>query len=59
MVRTSNLPAAGVELSDDLPAGAAPYPAATSSGDGRDRLLDVLRARGLRFRDGARWQPAR
>ncbi|WP_416902002.1 hypothetical protein [Micromonospora echinospora] len=58
MVRTSNLPA-GVELSDDLPAGAASYPAATISGDGRDRLLDVLRARGLRFRDGARWQPAR
>ncbi|TDB99073.1 hypothetical protein E1091_07235 [Micromonospora fluostatini] len=27
-------------------------------GDGRERILDVLRAVGMRFRDGARWRPA-
>ncbi|GAA2707509.1 hypothetical protein ACFY2R_20245 [Micromonospora olivasterospora] len=30
----------------------------TRSGDGRERILDVLRAGGLRFRDGGRWRPA-
>ncbi|SCL39663.1 hypothetical protein GA0074692_5439 [Micromonospora pallida] len=57
MVRASILPPVGVG-SDDLPGDAVPHTPATTSGDGRERLLDVLRARGLRFRAGARWQPA-
>ncbi len=43
------------EAVDGLPVGAAPVPPG-SSGDGRERTLDVLRAGGLRFRAGGRWR---
>ncbi|MFI7436094.1 hypothetical protein [Micromonospora haikouensis] len=43
------------EAVDGLPVGAAPVPPG-SSGDGRERILDVLRAGGLRFRAGGRWR---
>nr|ACN38335.1 hypothetical protein [Micromonospora inyonensis] len=58
VVRASSFPPVGVDASVDLPGDAVPHTPATRSGDGRERLLDVLRARGLRFRDGARWQSA-
>ncbi|MEH1101966.1 hypothetical protein [Micromonospora sp. CPCC 205561] len=41
--------------------GLVPRAAAVSRGgcgDGRERMIDVLRAGGLRFRDGARWRSA-
>ncbi|MGK5737904.1 hypothetical protein [Micromonospora sp. URMC 103] len=40
----------------DLPLGVPAGPGA--GGDGREQIIDVLRAGGLRFRDGARWRPA-
>ncbi|MBM7491470.1 hypothetical protein JOD64_002692 [Micromonospora luteifusca] len=40
------------------PLGAVPG-VLTSSGDGREQLLSVLRAGGLRYRAGARWRTAR
>ena len=40
------------------PLGAVPE-IPTSSGDGREQLLNVLRAGGLRFRAGARWRATR
>ena len=43
------------EALDGLPGDLVPsFP--TSPGDGRERILDVLRAGGLRFRAGARWR---
>ncbi|MET7875299.1 hypothetical protein [Micromonospora profundi] len=46
------------ETVDDLLTVVVPaFP--TSSGDGREQLLDVLRAGGLRYRAGARWRTAR
>ncbi|RKN13204.1 hypothetical protein D7147_31925 [Micromonospora musae] len=45
-----------VTSSDDLPLGVSTGPA--HRGDGREQILDVLRAGGLRFRDGARWRTA-
>ncbi|MGC5019093.1 hypothetical protein [Micromonospora sp. DT47] len=45
------------EAVDGLPRDLVPsFP--TSPGDGRERILDVLRAGGLRFRAGARWRLA-
>ncbi|MEH1059249.1 hypothetical protein V6U89_29080 [Micromonospora sp. CPCC 206171] len=42
------------EAVDGLPRGLLPsFP---GTGDGRERILDVLRAGGLRFRAGARWR---
>ncbi|MCO1596172.1 hypothetical protein M8C17_13465 [Micromonospora sp. RHAY321] len=58
MVRTSNCTPEAVEMVDCLPLGVVPgFP--ISSGDGREQLLDVLRAGGLRYRAGARWRTAR
>ncbi|MFC0004125.1 hypothetical protein [Micromonospora siamensis] len=45
------------ETGDGLPAAAAPALPGRLDG-GRDQLLDVLRAGGLRFRAGGRWRPA-
>ncbi|MFC3503321.1 hypothetical protein ACFOOK_20420 [Micromonospora krabiensis] len=56
MARPSCCPPETVESIDGLPCAA--LPARVGSGDGRERILDVLRAGGLRFRDGARWRPA-
>ncbi|MCX5068177.1 hypothetical protein OOJ91_20260 [Micromonospora lupini] len=47
-----------VDVVDGLPRGVVPA-LPTSSGDGREHFLDVLRAGGLRFRAGARWRTAR
>ncbi|MFI6785627.1 hypothetical protein [Micromonospora sp. NPDC050276] len=58
MVRTGNLAPEAADLVDGLPLGAVPE-IPTSSGDGREQLLNVLRAGGLRFRAGARWRTAR
>ncbi|MFJ6199280.1 hypothetical protein [Micromonospora sp. NPDC092111] len=45
------------EAVDGLPGDVLPsFP--TSPGFGRERILDVLRAGGLRFRAGARWRLA-
>ncbi|SCG48989.1 hypothetical protein [Micromonospora halophytica] len=44
------------EAVDGLPGGHVPSPTSTSPGDGRERILDVLRANGSRFRAGARWR---
>ncbi|MET8234898.1 hypothetical protein ABZS77_29910 [Micromonospora sp. NPDC005298] len=58
MVRVSSCTPEAVDLVDGLPLGVAPrFP--SSSGDGREQLLDVLRAGGLRFRAGARWRATR
>ncbi|MFF5177265.1 hypothetical protein ACFY2Q_04465 [Micromonospora sp. NPDC000316] len=58
MVRTGTFAAEAVDMVDGLPLGVVPaFP--TSSGDGRERILDVLRAGGLRYRAGARWRTAR
>ncbi|MDO3703563.1 hypothetical protein Q3W71_17990 [Micromonospora sp. C28SCA-DRY-2] len=57
MVRASSYAPEVVDPVDGLPLDAVPtFP--TSSGDGRERIIDVLRAGGLRFRDGARWRSA-
>lgn len=45
-----------VTRTDDLPLGVPTGP--VERGDGREQTLDVLRAGGLRFRDGARWRTA-
>ncbi|WP_410819388.1 hypothetical protein [Micromonospora sp. 050-3] len=58
MVRTGNCAAEAVDLVDGQSLGAVPE-IPTSSGDGREQLLNVLRAGGLRFRAGARWQATR
>ncbi|WP_198041583.1 hypothetical protein [Micromonospora chokoriensis] len=58
MVRTGNCASETVDLVDGLPLGAVPE-IPTRSGDGREQLLNVLRAGGLRFRAGARWRTAR
>ncbi|MGC4760747.1 hypothetical protein [Micromonospora trifolii] len=58
MVRTGNCAAEAVDLVDGHFFGAAPE-IPTSSGDGREQLLNVLRAGGLRFRAGARWRATR
>ncbi|MBQ0897821.1 hypothetical protein ABT214_13795 [Micromonospora purpureochromogenes] len=43
------------EAVDGLPRDLLPsFP--SGPGDGRERILDVLRAGGLRFRAGARWR---
>nr|WP_161556618.1 hypothetical protein [Micromonospora acroterricola] len=58
MVRTGMHAAEAVDTVDALqPAPVPGFP--TSSGDGREQLLDVLRAGGLRYRAGARWRAAR
>ncbi|MGC4857207.1 hypothetical protein ACLQ24_28530 [Micromonospora sp. DT4] len=58
MVRTGSCVPEAVDVVDGLPHGVVPaFP--TNSGDGREQLLDVLRAGGLRYRAGARWQTAR
>ncbi|WBB65919.1 hypothetical protein [Micromonospora sp. WMMD812] len=54
----SSYPPEAVERIDGLPLCVATLTAPTRSGDGRERIIDVLRAGGLRFRDGARWRPA-
>ncbi|MCG5444987.1 hypothetical protein NIE79_003430 [Micromonospora sp. NIE79] len=58
MVRTGNCAAEAVDLVDGQFLGAVPE-TPTSSGDGREQLLNVLRADGLRFRAGARWRATR
>ncbi|MGC4866024.1 hypothetical protein ACLQ3B_11415 [Micromonospora sp. DT53] len=58
MIRTGNCAPEAVDLVDGLPHGAVPE-IPTSSGDGREQILNVLRADGLRFRAGARWRTAR
>ncbi|MEU8253520.1 hypothetical protein AB0C06_04535 [Micromonospora inaquosa] len=58
MVRTGNCASEAVDLVDGLFLGAVPT-IPTSSADGREQLLNVLRAGGLRFRAGARWRTAR
>ncbi|MGI5524502.1 hypothetical protein ACQEUX_26690 [Micromonospora sp. CA-259024] len=58
MVRMGNCAQEAIDMVDGLPLGAAPR-IPTSSGDGREQLLKVLRAGGLRFRAGARWRTAR
>ncbi|MBM0233550.1 hypothetical protein JNW91_17830 [Micromonospora sp. STR1_7] len=58
MVRKVNCAPEAVDMVDGLPLGVTPrFP--SSSGDGREQLLDVLRAGGLRFRAGARWRATR
>ncbi|MFC5926853.1 hypothetical protein [Micromonospora vulcania] len=58
MVRTGICTVEAVDVVDGLPLGVVlAFP--TRSGDGREQLLDVLRAGGLRFRAGARWRTAR
>ncbi|MEV4123326.1 hypothetical protein [Micromonospora sp. NPDC049645] len=58
MVRTGTCASEAVELVDDRFLGAVPE-IPPSSGGGREQLLNVLRAGGLRFRAGARWRAAR
>ncbi|MER7587335.1 hypothetical protein ABTW72_07355 [Micromonospora sp. NPDC127501] len=58
MVRTGTCASEAVDLVDGLFFGAVPE-IPTSSGDGREQLLNVLRAGGLRFRAGARWRATR
>ncbi|MEU7851635.1 hypothetical protein AB0B74_05920 [Micromonospora parva] len=58
MVRKGNCASEAVDLVDGLDLGAVPR-IPTSSGDGREQLLNVLRAGGLRFRAGARWRTTR
>ncbi|WP_170158718.1 hypothetical protein [Micromonospora noduli] len=58
MVRTGNCASEAVDLVDDRFLAAVPE-IPTSSGDGREQLLNVLRAGGLRFRAGARWRATR
>ncbi|WP_410810782.1 hypothetical protein [Micromonospora sp. 067-2] len=58
MVRTSSCASEAVEMVDRLAPG-VPSRFPISSGDGREQLLDVLRADGLRYRAGARWRTAR
>ncbi|MEO3770603.1 hypothetical protein [Micromonospora sp. B9E7] len=58
MVRTGNCAPEAVDLVDGLRLGAVPE-IPISSGDGREQLLNVLRAGGLRFRAGARWRATR
>ncbi|MEV1159417.1 hypothetical protein AB0J27_28895 [Micromonospora chokoriensis] len=58
MVRLGNCASEAVDTLDGLPLGALPG-IATSPGDGREQLLNVLRAGGLRYRAGARWRTAR
>ncbi|MER7894327.1 hypothetical protein ABTX15_31430 [Micromonospora sp. NPDC094482] len=57
MVRPSSYAPGAVEVVDGLPLGVV-LTVPTSSGDGREQIIDVLRAGGLRFRDGARWRTA-
>ncbi|MFG1953666.1 hypothetical protein [Micromonospora sp. NPDC048830] len=57
MVRLCTCAPEAVDPVDGTSVGAAPA-MSTGSGYGRERTLDVLRAGGLRFRDGGRWRPA-
>ena len=57
MVRSISYAPEVVDPVDGLPLGVVTtFP--TRSGDGRERMIGVLRADGLRFRDGARWRSA-
>ncbi|MEU9509398.1 hypothetical protein AB0D32_24320 [Micromonospora sp. NPDC048170] len=57
MVRSISYAPEVVDPLDGLPLGVVTtFP--TCSDDGRERIIDVLRAVGLRFRDGARWRSA-
>ncbi|MGW4498105.1 hypothetical protein ACWENR_05730 [Micromonospora sp. NPDC004336] len=57
MVRPTSYAPEAVDLVDGLPIGVVTtFP--TSSGDGREQMIDLLRAGGLRFRDGGRWRSA-
>jgi hypothetical protein len=58
MVRLCGRAPETVDRVDGLPEGAASATVVTSAGDDREHVLDVLRAGGLRFRDGGRWRPA-
>ncbi|MFY1597009.1 hypothetical protein [Micromonospora sp. WMMD737] len=57
MVRPISYAPEVVDLVDGLPLGVVTT-SPTRSDDGRERMIDVLRAGGLRFRDGARWRTA-
>ncbi|MEU7996392.1 hypothetical protein AB0B83_13805 [Micromonospora sp. NPDC049060] len=57
MVRPISYAPEAVDLVDGLPLGVVTT-SPTRSDDGRERMIDVLRAGGLRFRDGARWRSA-
>ncbi|MEU2666715.1 hypothetical protein ACLQ20_31005 [Micromonospora sp. DT46] len=57
MVRPISYAPEVVDLVDGLPLGVVTI-SPTRSDDGRERMIDVLRAGGLRFRDGARWRSA-
>ncbi|MDT0527376.1 hypothetical protein RM555_00030 [Micromonospora sp. DSM 115977] len=57
MVRPISYAPEVVDLVDGLPLGVVTT-SPTRSDDGRERMIDVLRAGGLRFRDGARWRSA-
>ncbi|MFC0506221.1 hypothetical protein [Micromonospora costi] len=56
MARPSTCTPETVVAMDGLPLGVPFGPA--DRGDGREQIIDVLRAGGLRFRDGARWRSA-
>ncbi|MFC4018941.1 hypothetical protein ACFOW4_13450 [Micromonospora sp. GCM10011542] len=58
MVRQSSYAPEAVDQVDGLPLGVVPA-CPSNSGDGREQIVDVLRAGGLRFRAGARWRTAR
>ncbi|MCL7456297.1 hypothetical protein AB0J85_28510 [Micromonospora echinofusca] len=58
MVRPISYAPEAVDPVDGLPLGVVTT-SPTRSDDGRERMIDVLRAGGLRFRDGARWRSAR
>ncbi|MFG1780572.1 hypothetical protein ACGFIG_29595 [Micromonospora sp. NPDC049048] len=58
MVRPISYAPEAVDRIDGLPLGVVTI-SPTRSGDGRERMIDVLRAGGLRFRDGARWRSTR
>ncbi|MEU4772750.1 hypothetical protein [Micromonospora sp. NPDC023644] len=58
MVRPISYAPEVVDPVDGLPLGVVTT-SPIRSGDGRERMIDVLRAGGLRFRDGARWRSAR
>ncbi|MFV2116811.1 hypothetical protein ACFHW0_31440 [Micromonospora sp. LOL_025] len=57
MVRPMSYAPEVVDPVDGLPLGVVTL-SPTRSDDGRERTIDVLRAGGLRFRDGARWRSA-
>ncbi|MER7333506.1 MULTISPECIES: hypothetical protein [unclassified Micromonospora] len=57
MVRPISYAPEVVDPVDGLPLGVVTT-LPTSSGDGREQMIDLLRAGGLRFRDGGRWRSA-